>query len=108
MAKRCLVLDVREGKDQKTNEELVFITCSRLPSKMKNGGLWHSTSKDLIINICINKNKDVEGYQRFSKVLPGTLVDVTFGVNEFTNKHFVATVTIVPNCAINNPNMLFV
>lgn len=38
--KRFLVVSVKEGEDSKTKEKLLFVSMYRMPSKMKNGGLW--------------------------------------------------------------------
>lgn len=39
--KRFLVVSVKEGEDSKTKEKLLFVSMYRMPSKMKNGGLWY-------------------------------------------------------------------
>ena len=46
--KRFLVVSVKEGEDSKTKEKLLFVSMYRMPSKMKNGGLWY---------VQISKNK---------------------------------------------------
>ena len=95
MAKRCIVVDLRLNKDEKTNDELLFLTLYRLPTKMKNGGLWHPRSNESVVNVCINKTKEPESFVKMLNVLPGSLVDVTFGINDFTNKTFVAKTELV-------------
>lgn len=53
--KRCILVDVRQNKDEKTGDELMFLTLVKLPSKMSNGGLWHPRQNEMIVNVCINK-----------------------------------------------------
>ena len=39
--RRCILISTRQNKDEKTGDELLFLTLSRLPNKMNNGGLWY-------------------------------------------------------------------
>ena len=94
--KRFILVGVRQGKDDKTKDDLLFLTLFKLPSKMKNGGLWHPKSAESIIYYCVNKTKNAEEYEKYSKVYPGTLFDVTFAVNDFNNKSYIATCVMVP------------
>ena len=94
--KRCILIDLRTNKDKETGDDLMFLTLSKLPSKMSNGGLWHPKQNEMMVNVCINKTKNQEDYEKFSQVNPGALFDVTFGINDFNNKTFVATCTLVP------------
>ena len=52
--KRCILVSSRENKDKETGDELLFLTLYRLPSKMKNGGLWYPKSCEAIVTACIN------------------------------------------------------
>jgi hypothetical protein len=51
--RRCILISTRQNKDEKTGDELMFLTLSRLPNKMNNGGLWYPKKDELIINTCI-------------------------------------------------------
>ncbi len=93
--KRAIIVEVRESKDQKTNDDLLFIKLVRLPSKMQNGGLWYSKSSEAVVNACVNKTRSAADYETFRSVLPGALCDITFGVNDFNGKPFVAKLDIV-------------
>ncbi len=93
--RRCILVSNRQGKDEKTGDELLFLTLYRLPNKMSNGGLWHPKQNEAIINGCINKTKKPEDYEKFATLLPGALIDVTFGINDFNNKTFVARMDLV-------------
>lgn len=88
--KRCILIASRTNTDKETGDELLFLTLSRLPSKMSNGGLWYPKSNELLSTICINKTRKPDDFKKFSKMLPGTLIDITLGVNEFNGKLFVA------------------
>ena len=105
--KRCILVGSRTNKDEKTGDELMFLTLYRLPNKMSNGGLWHPKSNEAVVNACINKTKKPEDYLKFSEILPGTLIDVTFGINDFNNKTFVANLDIVKDTNVFNADTLY-
>ena len=94
--RRCVVVSCRVGKDQKTNDDLLYLTMYRLPNIMSNGGLWYSKKEEAVISTCINKKHRPEDFEKFKNILPCTLVDVTFGINDFNNKAFVEKLEIVP------------
>ena len=79
--RRCILISNRQNKDEKTGDELLFLTLSRLPTKMNNGGLWYPKKDEQIISACINKTRSPEDYEKMVNILPGTLIDVTFGLN---------------------------
>ena len=93
--RRCVLVSSRIGKDEKTNDELLFLTMYRLPNKMQNGGLWYPKQNEAVITACINKTKRPEDFDTLKEILPCTLVDVTFGINDFNNKSFVAKIDLV-------------
>lgn len=93
--KRSMLVSIRENKDKETGDELLFLTLYKMPNKMKNGGLFHPKQNEAIINACVNKTKSPEDYEKFKTILPGSLIDVTFGLNDFNNKTFVAKLDIV-------------
>ncbi len=93
--RRCVLVSSRIGKDEKTNDELLFLTMYRLPNKMQNGGLWYPKQNEAVITACINKTKRPEDFDALKEILPCTLVDVTFGINDFNNKSFVSKIDLV-------------
>lgn len=105
--KRCILVSVRPQKDKETNDDLLFLTLYRLPNKMKNGGLWHPKKDEQVINACINAKHRPEEFKQWSSILPGALVDVTFGLNEFTNKTYVERCELVPDTNIFDEKMLY-
>ena len=105
--KRCILVGSRTNKDEKTGDELMFLTLYRLPNKMSNGGLWHPKANEAVVNACINKTKKPEDYEKFSTIQPGTLIDVTFGINDFNNKTFVANLDIVKDTNVFNADILY-
>lgn len=105
--RRCILISTRCNKDEKTGDELMFLTLSRLPNKMNNGGLWYPKKDELIINTCINKNNKPDEYAKMLNVLPGTLIDVTFGLNEYNNKVFVVKTDIVEGTDVFTEDMLY-
>jgi hypothetical protein len=105
--KRCILVSVRKNVDKETKDELLFLTLYRLPTKMKNGGLYYPRPNESIINACINKSKAPMDFELFESLLPGVLVDVTFGLNEFNNKTFVSKCDFVPNTNLFNEEDLY-
>ncbi len=105
--KRCILVSVRPQKDKETNDDLLFLTLYRLPNKMKNGGLWHPKKDEVIVNACINGKNKPEEYKNFSKILPGALIDVTFALNEFSNKTYVERVELVEGTNLFDEKLLY-
>ena len=105
--RRCILISTRQNKDEKTGDELMFLTLSRLPNKMNNGGLWYPKKDELIINTCVNKTRSPEEFEKMQNVLPGTLIDVTFGLNEYTNKAYVVKTDVVKGTDLYTADMLY-
>ena len=105
--KRTILISTRQNKDEKTGDELLFLTLSKLPNKMNNGGLWYPKKDELIINTCINKSRSPEEYEKMLKILPGALVDVTLGLNEYNNKVYVVKTDVVPGTDMYTEDMLY-
>ena len=93
--KRTILVSTRTNTDEMTGDELLFLTLCNLPKRMKNGGLWHPKSSELLSIACINKTRKPDEYEKFMKLLPGTIIDVTEGINDFTNTRFVASLDVV-------------
>ncbi len=105
--KRCILVSVRPQKDKETNDDLLFLTLYRLPNKMKNGGLWHPKKDEQVINVCLNAKFKPEEFKQYSAIHPGALVDVTFALNEFTNKTYVDRVELVEGTNVFDENLLY-
>ena len=95
--KRCIVVSVKNSVDKETNENLLFIDMYQLASLTKSGNLFYPKKSDALITTCINQTKRPMDFSVFEDVRPGALVDITYGVNEYTNKSFVARIDLVPN-----------
>lgn len=106
--KRCILVSVRAQKDKETNDDLLFLTLFRLPGKMKNGNLWYPKKDEQIINVCLNAKYKKEDYEKFSKILPGAIVDVTFALNEFKNTTYVERVDLVEGTDLYSADVLYV
>ena len=105
--RRAILISNRQNKDEKTGDELLYISFARLPNKMNNGGLWYPKKDEQIINTCINKTRYPDWYAQMQNVLPGTLVDVTFGLNEYTNKAYVVKTDVVKGTDLFSADMLY-
>ena len=107
--RRFILVANRAGQDSQTKEDVLFMTLYRLPNKMSNGGLWHAKKDEALIFTCVNRKARPEQYAEFLNVLPGSLVDVTFGINDFNNKVYVEKMEIVPECLnIHDEDLLYV
>lgn len=93
--KRAIVTVVRESVDENTKEPLVFVSMGVLPSKMKDGGLWYQKKDGSFLTTCFGKNRNENAFNFAKSLLPGAIVDVIYGVNEFTGKTFVASLSSV-------------
>ena len=69
--KRCIVTGVRKSEDSKTKDKLLFVTLHRLPSKMKNGGLWFPKLNEAVVTACFNQSTDKDGYEKYSALEAG-------------------------------------
>lgn len=93
--KRAIVTVVRESVDQKTNEPLIFVVMGVLPSKMKDGGLWYPSKDKSFLYTCFGKERNEALFNFAKSLLPGAIVGVVFGVNEFTGKNFISSLSSV-------------
>ena len=107
MARRCLVVSNKLGTDEKTKDTLLYLAAYRLPTKRKDGGLWYPKPTEAVINVCVNKTRDPEKFNRLSTIQLGSLVDIEFGFNEFTDKSFVSSVELVPNTSFLKDEVLY-
>ncbi len=106
--KRCILVDVREGVDKKTNADVLYITLAKLPSKMSDGKLWHQKSTDLLINTSVNKTHKPELYNTFKKAPLACLVDIDWAFNEFSGQPYVRIDSIVAGTEVFKPEQLYI
>lgn len=93
--KRYLVTSVRTSTDKQSGDPLLFISLYKLPSRMKEGGLWFPKNDEALATACINGKNSKDEYDKLKVLLPGALVDVALGVNDFNNKTYVAKIDLV-------------
>lgn len=106
--KRYILVNARVNKDKETNANLLFLTMAKLPSKMKDGGLWHPKKDELILTACINEQNKPQDFKDFSTLNPGTLIDVIFGLNDFTQKVVVESLQVVPGTNMYSNDELYI
>lgn len=106
--KRYILVNARVNKDTKTNANLLFLTMAKLPSKMKDGGLWYPKKDELILTACINEDDKPQDFEDFSTLNPGTLIDVIFGLNDFTQKVVVQSLHVVPGTNMYRNEELYI
>ena len=93
--RRCIVVSSRVGEDSETHDKLLYMDLCRLPNKMKDGGLWYPKRTEVNVTTCVNAVKKPDLFNKLKDVLPCTLVDIEYGINEFTDKRFVASIEVV-------------
>ena len=94
--KRAIVLQVRESENkQNNNEKAAWVTVGLLPAKMKSGNLFYPRSTETCVSTCAGVLTKPDNYEKFRKLAIGSIVDLTYGINEFTNKPFVADISVV-------------
>lgn len=93
--KRAILINAREGELKESKEKCVYAVFAVMPSKMKNGGLWYPRNTELLKTACIRKSRSEEEFNRFKDMTPGAICDLTFGVNDFDGKTFIARIDVV-------------
>ena len=92
---RCLVCSNRVGKDKNTQKNVRYIATYKMPTYSAKGELWYPKSTESIVNIVIPEETMPMQFKDFENVKPGALVDIKYGVNEYTNKVYVADFKLV-------------
>lgn len=93
--KQVILANVRVTEDEKTKERLVFATFLNLPNKGNDGRIWNPKKEDLISVSCFGEDRAQSLYNMLRRAVPGTLLGVSYGFNERTNKPFVTDVKIL-------------
>ncbi len=104
---RCVVCSNRVGKDKLTNEEIRYISAYRMPTYTSNGTLWYPKSTEAIVNVVIRKNQSPKAFDDFKDVLPGAILNVVFGVNDFTQKVYVQSYDLIPGSNLHKAEDLY-
>ncbi len=92
---RVLVCSVRKGLEKDTNKELLYIATYKMPSDTQKGYLWYPKKDEAIINIVIKKDEKPKEFEEYSQLLPGTLIDVFYSVNDASGKAYVSGYQVV-------------
>ncbi len=94
--KKVLLVQARVSEDKKTKERLLFVTFVNLPTKnAQTGNIWYPKNDELTTVSCFGEDRAPGLYALLRKANPGTLCGLTYGVNDFNNKLFVANVEIL-------------
>lgn len=93
--KKVLLVQARVSEDKKTKERLLFVTFVNLPTKNAQGNIWYPKNDELITVSCFGEDRAPALFALLRKAIPGTLCGLTYGVNDFNNKLFVANVEIL-------------
>ena len=105
---RCVLVAKREFKDEKTNEEGIFLTLYSLARKSKTEGkLYTPKSNDALITAFISKERKAQDYNDYLSIHPGALIDVHYGVNEVTQKAYIQKCELVPGTNLYKPKDLY-
>jgi len=109
--KRAIVLQVRDGKDKTTSENLLWVTLAIMPSKIKTGvhkdSLFYPKSTEIIKTVCFGEIKSPDNYKNNRNLKIGSAVDVTYDYNEVIDKSFVNGLSVVVDSPFS-PDELFI
>ncbi len=105
---RCILVAKREFKDEKTNEQGLFLTLYSLARKSKTPGkLYTPKSTDAVITSFVSKERKPQDYEDFMNIHPGALIDVHYGVNEVTQKAYIQKCELVAGSNLYKPEDLY-
>ena len=111
MGKKAILVSNRKSVNKETNAEVRWLTMFELPREFttKEGkkDLWYPKKEDALLNYCVDSVKQPDDFIRLSFVPEGAICIVNFGVNEYTNKTFIASVDIVKDTDKYTPDMLY-
>ena len=109
MKKRCVLVDSYVSTSKKDNATFLNLNCYKLASMTKDGKLYHPMKNDAIVTVFVNKENNKELFDKYSKLLPGTLVDVEFYVSEFSGKVCVRISDVVDGTEnLYSPDILYI
>lgn len=97
--RRGIVLSVRDSEDKETHEKQLWVTVGKLPViDRKTGRVYAPKSTETIVVTMAGELRTPDKYSSFKSLKPGDLVEINFGVNEYTEKTYVdSLVVIVPS-----------
>ena len=104
--KRAIVTSVRTSKDKKSGEDNAWVTVSIMPSKMSNGNLFYPKSSEISVTSCAGALRAPDKFAKFNSLRIGALVDIHYGVNEYTQKPFVDDITLVKDSPFSNSDLI--
>ena len=94
--KKVLLVQARISEDKKTKERLLFVTFVNLPRKnAQTGNVWFPKNDELTTVSCFGEDRAPTLFALLRKAIPGSLCGLTYGVNDFNNKLFVADVKVL-------------
>lgn len=93
--KKALVVDVRKGQDKEKQNNVLYITLYKLPSKMKDGALWHPKKDEAVVIASFSEKYAPEDYNKLQTLPLGSICDIVYGVNDFNDKTFIAKLNVV-------------
>ena len=105
--KRCILIGSRKGTDKETNDNLLFLTMYALPVRTQNGNLYVPNKEKALITMCINEKYKPQDYSDLSDIKLGSLVDITYGSNELTQKMYVKKIELVPGTNLFTDDLLY-
>lgn len=97
---RVLVCSTRVGEDKDTNDSVLYMATWRMPTYTSKGLLWYPKKDESISYIVVRRAEKPQTFEEFRHVLPGTLLEVYYGVNDLTGKSYVDHFAVVPGTAV--------
>lgn len=104
--KRAIVVSVRMSIDKKTNENVVWVSSAIMPTKGNNGKIYYPKSTDIVVTTCAGELSKPDNYSSYSSLKIGDIVDISYGLNDFTQKAFVSGLLYVKSCGVKESELI--
>ena len=104
---RAILVAKREYVDEKTKDNIMFLTLYELGKKIKDSDvIFNKRSTDAIINGMINKTKKPQDYLDFLDIHPGALIDIEYAVGD-NRKAYIKSYSLVHGTNLYKPEDLY-
>lgn len=104
--KRAIVTCVRTSKDKQTSEDVAWVTVALMPTKMQNGNLFYPKSSDISVSTNAGAIRAKDKFSKYCAFKLGDVVDIHYGLNEFTHKPFVDDITLVKSSPFKESDLI--
>lgn len=104
--KRAIVVSVRMSKDTQTGEDQAWLSMAIMPTKMSNGNLFYPKSSDICVSTVGGALKNPDKFKAYKSLKIGDVVNISYALNEFTQKPFVNEVTLIKESPFSDSDLI--